>query len=129
MAVCACLLAGDTDSILITSNGAKLSTWPARAEQGVHPCKRNSGVHTRVSVSVQSPHCVQRTSGGSSCPVLHVVGLAGLLAGVRSVCQPERLSRHHVKLTSFKSHSARGPGEALSIKHFPCGRVKKICSS
>lgn len=21
------------------------------------------------------------------------------------------------------------PGEALSIKHFPCGRVKKICSS
>lgn len=89
-------------------------------------------LHTTPDVSVQPPQHVQCAPKGSSCPVLHIIGLFGLFSGALSICQGKGLSRHDVKLTSFKSHSALGvitnPGEALSIKHLPCRRVKKICS-
>lgn len=103
VAVLARLLAGDMDSALIMSKPGQ------RGRSGV--CTHVRGVlggHSCVSVSARSPHCVRRAPGGSSCPVLHIVGLAGLFPGVRSVCRPKRLSRHGVKLSSFKSHSARG---------------------
>lgn len=80
-------------------------------------------LHTPPRVSVQPPQCAQHVPKGSSCPVLHIIGLTGLFSGTLSVCQGKGLSRHGVKPTSFKSHSALGvitsPGGALSIKHFP----------
>lgn len=102
-----------------------------RPELSVHSCRTPCAAHT-PSVPAQPPQRVQRAPKGSSCPVLHIIGLTGLFSDTLSVCQGKGLSRHDVKPTSFKTHSALGvitnPGEVLSIKHFPCRRVKKICS-
>lgn len=41
-------------------------------------------VRMYVSISVRSPHCVQHAPKGSSCPILHIIGLTGLFSGARS---------------------------------------------
>lgn len=129
---CAAVAAGIMDTVQWCQPGH--SCVPQQGGQSCQ-CTHVRGLlvlHTPPGVFVQPPQCVQRAPEGSSCPVLHVIGLTGLFSGALSACQGKGLSRHDVKLTSFKSHSALGvitnPGEALSIKHLPCRRVKKICS-
>lgn len=110
-------------------NDASLGTavYPGRREQTCQ-CTHAGGLlvlHTPPSGSVQPPQCVQRAPKGSSCPVLHIFGLAGLFSGRLSICQGKGLSRHDVKPTSFRSHSALGiitnPGEPYQENIFPAG--------
>lgn len=106
LTACVAALAGNAGSALIMPNCAKLGPWTAVGRAVRAPVEEDFPWY--VSISVRSPHCVQRAPKGSSCPVLHIIGLTGLFSGALSACQRKRLSRHDVKLTSFKSHSALG---------------------